>query len=171
MKIALIGKAGCGKTTLAIFLVNTYGYNRLSFATPIKKLAQSVIFWRPLDKKKDRAFLQAFGDGARNSDKTVWIRWLEWDLRTLEDVPPLFEKNIVLDDCRYLNEAQFLRDNGFILVRLRGKGYDLKGKRGSHVSEVDLDNYEADYELDSTGSMSYLLEQFVKLLVKLKTGK
>jgi len=166
MKIAFIGKAGVGKTTLAVRLKREFGFERLSFAAPIKKMAQQVYFWKPLNKKECREFLQAFGDGARQHDSTVWIRHLEMRLRQLEAE---YTEDLVVDDCRYLNEAQFLRNNGFIIVRLLGKGYDYKGEVGEHVSETQLDEWTADYQVDCSGDdLESAWTQLVELLCKLE---
>jgi len=166
MRIAFIGKAGVGKTTLSRSLIRSYGFRRLSFATPIKKTAQGIIFWRPLNKVKDRVFLQLIGDGARNAiEKDVWIRWFEFALRELENSDVT---NIVVDDCRYLNETQFLRDNGFIIIRLLGKGYDLKGKLGKHVSETELDEWTPDYQIDCTGTIKQAWTQLTVLLRRIE---
>lgn len=169
IRLAFIGRAGVGKTTLSRSLIKSYGFVRLSFAKPVKAFAQSIIFWRPLNKAKDRAFLQLLGNGVRDAVvKNVWIRWFEFDLRELEEKGV---DNIVVDDCRYLNEAQFLRDNGFVIVRLLGRGYDLKGKVGEHVSETQLDEWTADYQIDSSGTMENSWRQLIDVMVRIEGYK
>lgn len=162
MKIAFIGKAGSGKTTMSRLLINRFKFKRLSFAAPLKKIAQSIVFWRPLNKKTDRAFLQILGDGAREKiDMNVWIRRLEFSLRNLENEGA----NIVIDDCRYLNEAQFLKDNGFVTIKLFGRAYSDTPK---HRSETELEQISADYKIDTGGTLTNSYKQLIQLLKRIE---
>lgn len=141
MKIGLVGKAGVGKTTFADILVEKYGFKRLSFAKKLKEVT-SIIFGRPVDKARDRWFLQTLGELARAVDSSVWIKHVYREMVALKN------ENIVIDDVRYLNEAEFLRDHGFILIRLYGRGYVLDPNLASHESETEQNAIQADLEVN-----------------------
>jgi len=163
LRIAFVGKAGSGKTTLAMYLVRSRGFKRLSFATALKKIAQDIIFWRPLDKRRDRRFLQCLGEDARQFiGADVWIRWFDWSLKQLEND---FVENIVVDDCRYLNEAQYLKDNGFVLIRVFGReAPDMP----EHISETELEKISVDFQIDNGGSLRRSISQLNDILRRLE---
>lgn len=67
---------------------------------------------------------------------------------------------VVVDDCRFPNEADLLRDKGFIIIKLNR---DDKANPGSnHVSESAMDNYHADVYMDLTGKNLY--EVYIELM-------
>jgi adenylate kinase family enzyme len=147
MKVAFVGKAGSGKTTLTNYLVNKHGFVKLSFATKIKEFA-SQILQEPVDKfnPAHRRFLQEFGLLAREVDPEIWIKWAKREIDILEKEG----KNIAVDDCRYPNEGVFLRQKGFILIRLVGRAYDMEVALKQHKSETEMDKIQCDFELDAT---------------------
>jgi len=147
-----------------MFLVREYGFVRLSFAAKLKEFAESILI-RPLDKDRDPRFLHMLGEGARFSDEAVWIRLLTWTLRRHEDAGV---ENFVLDDCRYLNEAQFLRREGFILIRLKGRSYKMNVDAARHSSEVEQDKIKCDYELDASQPLGAVIKQLVRVLTEHK---
>ena len=81
MKVAFIGKAGCGKTTLANHLVHsTNNFVKLSFATPLKWIAEYVLL-RPINKEDplDRKFLQQLcTELGRARQKDIWIKHFDF---------------------------------------------------------------------------------------------
>jgi len=142
-----VGKAGSGKTTAARLLVEKYGFLQRGFATKLKEFAEAILL-RDLEKPRDRRFLQLLGDGARLSDPLVWINWLSWYFF------PTFEGyDLVIDDCRYLNEGKYLKKHGFWLIRMEGRGYNMAPENMDHVSEMEQEQIECDFELDSSGSV------------------
>lgn len=56
MNIGIFGNPGSGKTVLAQNLEREYGYKILSFATPLKKIGESLL-GRKINKAKDRLFI------------------------------------------------------------------------------------------------------------------
>jgi hypothetical protein len=119
--IGLLGRAGSGKTTAGKYLVEKYGAKRVSFAAPLKRLAQRIMEFRdeqlygPTEVKEAidnrygmsaTQFLQRLGDGAREEIKyDVWVE------AALEEIRREFAKDpsqdlFVIDDCRYINEAE-----------------------------------------------------------------
>jgi len=164
MKIAFVAKAGAGKTTLARMLVEEYGFVRLSFAKQVKSFASSILS-RPIDKKRDRRFLQMLGEGARASDSLIWIKWLSWSLAEADEEG----QSVVVDDCRYLNEAQWLKSQGFVLIRVLGGGheYNLPKNEANHESEVELEKIKVDYRLDATGKIEEAYKNLVQIISKI----
>jgi hypothetical protein len=177
--IALLGKARSGKDSVAEVLTEEFGYRRLAFADELKEAAlrtDPIISWIPnfytdgsgepirlneliaddgWERVKDeypevRRFLQHLGHAMRQVDPEVWI----WPV--IEHIERCYEadRRIVITDCRYRNEADTLRRNGFLLVRVvrPGAGGD------QHVSETELDDYPVDFTLKNTGSLEDLRE-------------
>ena len=60
MLVALVGKQGVGKTTLADKM-STQGFKKLSFATPMRDMFQHVFG----HDKVDRSWMQSFGEASR----------------------------------------------------------------------------------------------------------
>lgn len=162
VRIAFVAKAGAGKTTLAMLLVKHHGFTKLSFANVLKEFATNVLS-RPLDKKRDRQFLQMMGEGARQSDVDVWIRWLHIQLQAYERASVT---DFVVDDVRYVNEAEWLRKQGFIIVRLVGRSYKMKAELAEHPSETKMAEIEADFEVDASGTVEEMWKNFVKKCFK-----
>jgi hypothetical protein len=147
MKVALVGIAGSGKSTLANKLVDEQGYTKLSFAAPVKAIA-TIMLMRPIDKTNplDREFLQQLGtDLGRKRDPQIWVK--HFDVEYQDNVKLGVEK-IVVDDVRFKNEADYLRAQGFMIVKITGRGYDL-GSLGRHASETELDSIEPDWYLNN----------------------
>lgn len=158
--ICLIGKAGSGKTTLAELLETGQDYHRISFASPLKVMA---------DTTTDRARLQQLGLDVRALDPLAWVRLAlaEMDRLTDEAVACSNVLNgdrprFVVDDCRFPNELDALREDGFVVVkvsagdstraghstrvgRLRANGKLTDEAQLEHESETALDGEHADH--------------------------
>jgi len=162
--IALIGKAGAGKTSLAELLCNRFdlGYQRASFAAPLKIMCGTETV---------RELLQDVGHGVRELTGGLgWVRLLlhEMDRRKedeerLAEVPQVLR--FVVDDCRYLNELETLRKEGFVVIRveasrntrvarLRANGKLTDEARLDHVSETELDAAVADHTINNDAGAS-----------------
>lgn len=166
IKIMLVGKAGAGKTTIAKELEKHYGYKIFSFATRLKQIAEEIKM-APLDKlgnPKDRELLQKLGtEIGRWYTNDMWVKQLAKSIEDGFNVPPellngktkvQWVNNIVIDDCRFLNEAKWGKENGFIIIRVVGRGYNLDPKLANHASEKEQELVEADYIIDNSGSLS-----------------
>jgi dephospho-CoA kinase len=161
--IAFIGRAGAGKTTAAELLVKGFGYERLSFAAPLKVACGTTT---------DRSLLQAVGAGVRDLHEDFWVNLL---------IDELYNRNnhakFVIDDCRYPNEAARLALEGFVIVRIAAKRIDriprlqAIGKlqdeaQLEHASETALDAYEPHYTIDNSGTSEDLLRNLTYILNK-----
>lgn len=127
--IALTGYAQSGKSTIANHLVEKHGFTRLSFAAPLKRMLWTLdpilgtdlmgkevrpsdlfaLGWTEQDIKESvfgeeyRRLAQFIGtDCVRAEEEDFWIRAAE---RQMTDPTA----NYVFDDCRFPNEAFFIK--------------------------------------------------------------
>ena len=107
MKLAITGIMGCGKTSIANYLVENHNFKKFSFADDLKLYAAEIFDM----KVKDRKLLQEFGTKMKEIDKDIWIKRLNYKIKNISD-------NIVIDDLRYPNEELYLKSNGFKILKL-----------------------------------------------------
>ncbi len=170
MLIGISGKKQSGKDTSyriikEICMFSKYHVVRYAFASGVKELAEEYFGINRFedDKEKVRFIWQGIGEMMREEvDKEYWIKrevsaykehkekhWApEWFIGTITDV-------------RYKNEAEYLMNHGYPVVRVVREGLDSDD---SHPSEVDLDTVEFDYTIYNTGSLDDLEEQWKTLL-------
>ena len=132
-RIALTGKAGSGKSTAAKWLVTKHEFVRLSFATPLRVVVRDLFGIDTFNMKMPvgRDLLQRVGVALREVDADVWVRQMEVKLNALP-----VDANVVIDDMRFPNEAEWARRNGFEIVRLERPDVEyLSGEAAKHVSE------------------------------------
>jgi len=146
-------KNGRGKDTVANRLVDKHGFIRVSWADSLKEACRVIFLFNDDqlygDKKEKidprwgrtpRWILQRFGvEACRNNiDQDIWIKsaWLRIQA-IWKDNP---NKNIVIPDIRFPNEASFIKKNGGILWRV---DRDIpENESSSHTSETSLDTYK-----------------------------
>lgn len=165
-KIGLIGYAGSGKDSVAVYLA-CHGYTRIAFANPVREVLLSV---NPLITREGlrlreaveaygwdtakwqfpevRELLQGLGEGVRAAlGESTWVDHAMRQLDTLSDRP------VVVSDVRYYNEASALRSRGFFLVWVQRPGV---GPANAHPSETDIPTELADVVLTNDGSIPEL---------------
>jgi len=115
--IVIAGQAGSGKTSLArIITKRAYELGLtpklLSFATPLKELAESRGIGKEDNPKKYRRFCQRIGARMRRKDPDYWVKEFEKRLLAIREeerknpTGKYWERCIIVDDCRYLNEIK-----------------------------------------------------------------
>lgn len=165
--IALNGPKGVGKTTVARALekhLAAYGETAiLSYASPIKKMAQALgvlecYLVDPEYKEKpipglgvtSRVLMQTLGTewGRQMISENIWLWAMD---RAIEQEAYDYFNNlkdenvfIIIDDCRFDNEADHVWKRGGIVVNLEREGV---GYTGEHSSERKL-SYEPDCVVD-----------------------
>ncbi len=115
--IGLVGPAGAGKSTVASHLIEKYGAVRYSFAALLKEIAKRTLdfsdeqLYGTQEQKEAidprygfscRTFLQKLGtEGVRNVLGADF-----WTTATLEKIRKDSPKLAVIDDMRFVNEAE-----------------------------------------------------------------
>lgn len=165
MLVGLSGYARAGKDTGALALAKD-GYQRIAFADIMRDFLyrldpvvgkkrepgslgprlvrlQEVIDDLTWDGYKQsehygmeiRQLMQRLGTecGRELLGENIWVD------SALKDVQP--DQNYVVTDCRFLNEADAIRNRGGKVIRITRPGI---GPANSHASETSLDHYDFD---------------------------
>lgn len=168
--IALTGLAGSGKSTASKYLVEKHGYQLVKFAGPLKDMLRAIgLSEAQIEgnlKEEPCEWLQ--GATPRHAMQTLgtqWGRdcigaglWTELWVRRVQLILAAGGR-VVVDDCRFPNEADGVRKLGGVVWRLIGRG----GIAGSHESESGCG--KADMEIRNTrgiDDLDYLLDTFLR---------
>lgn len=165
--IALTGHAGCGKDTAAKALTFR-GWTRVAFADPVRQMALAIDPWidgtghhgvrlssavaKSWDYAKSepecRRLLQVIGTDACRSifGEDCWIRVAERSIAAAYGP-------VVITDCRFDNEAAFVRERGGVVVQVERPGC---GPVNGHVSDAGIDVNLIDYHLHNDGDIPQL---------------
>jgi dephospho-CoA kinase len=146
MKVAICGKMASGKTTIAEVLCSELGFHKFSLAGGVKDLA-NYLFDIP-EGHKDRVAYQKVGDGARKTlYQNIWIDVLKGKVRESG------QEFVVVDDVRYVNEAENLRRDGWFIIKLEiaedlqierlmetyPDDWEIHADARNHASELEVD--------------------------------
>ena len=117
MKIAIAGQMASGKTTLANKMQEElisldYRVERHSLATKVKEIGSNLFGM----VEKDRKLLQQIGMKMREIRPDVWIDYMN---RTIDEDFATDKYDVaIVDDVRFINEAEKLSAQGWRIVRL-----------------------------------------------------
>jgi hypothetical protein len=178
--LGLSGWARNGKDTVADHLISKYGYERISFAAPMKealyrlnpkitinnvvstpiRIGVDIYGWDDLKTHgpEVRELLQRFGTevGREMFGEDFWVNAA---IDSIED-----GSKVIVSDVRYPNEADAIKKLGGEVWRVVRPGF---GAANGHASEHALNNYEFDYILDNNSGMELLYDSVdSKLAVK-----
>lgn len=184
--IGITGYAQNGKDTTGEFLVREYGYERFSFAEPLRKLAEDIDpfieagdrfvrlqayliatgSWEEAKRCPDvRRFLQHLGTRIRERlGDDVWVNAMRIQL----DEAGADLTKVVITDARFPNEADFIHEHGGKVWRVwrilpDGTPFD-NGLGTDHDSEKFVADLPADEEL--VAANVHQLEETVRGVMK-----
>lgn len=186
LNIAVKGKKYAGKDTIGTELVENYGYERVSFAEPLKRMIAVLLeecgyyeddIVRMIDgDRKEIPVPELGGKTTRYCMQTLGTEWRDLIHKTLwVDIAKrkIEEHNhngdeVVVTDLRFPHEAKALREMGdaFQIIEVIRPGSST-GNGESHASEVLQDEIVADAIIMNTGTIQDLsdnLEQAVDYL-------
>lgn len=188
MIIGLVGKRGVGKDVVGAYLVKKHSFERKAFADPLKR-SVAVLFNIPfedVDKHKlnssvivsvasadyhagenlhfvnyssmtFREFLQRYGTESHRG--TFGDDF--WTDQCLPVGGFYAGRAIVITDCRFINEAERIKELGGIIVKVeRAAAVD----KNPHSSETQLEQIEPDWLLVNDYSIEELYSQIESML-------
>lgn len=167
MLIGLAGPAKSGKDTVAAHVAPLFGLERYAFAQPIKRAIQ-VMFGltdRHTDGDLKEVVLPVYGCTPRRLMQTLGTEWgrdtidsrlwtkiagCRWEQCKREGS----SNGLLITDVRFDNEAQFIRDNGGIVVHILRP---VRETVEAHVSEQSLTIQPQDWTIGNLADVPALL--------------
>lgn len=145
VKIALVGKAGSGKDTVANILKEQYDIEAMALSDPIYKIANNLFKMQG----KDRQLLRDIGKSLRAIDDYIFIKYL---IDRVDNT----SKDIIITDVRLLKEYNRLRNEGFKFILLEtddANRYDRIKLRDNIIEytmydKINLENDPTELEVD-----------------------
>jgi thymidine kinase len=168
----LIGFSGpmcSGKTTAARVLVRDVK----AFATPLKDCIERLFRFErdqlytfegknAVDHRygvSPRTVMQNFGtEFVRGTVPDLWLILMEQELDKIPD-----HRLVVIDDCRFENELHFVRDQGGVVVHIKGR----RPVASDHKSEAPLEVRDEDYRIYNTSDVATFKAQVISLVIKI----
>lgn len=151
--IALTGKAGSGKSEVASYLVDGHGFQLVKFAGPLKAMLRG--YYREIGLSDEEIDRRIEGDlkevpdpylagrTPRHAMETLGAEWGRkqmasefWVNAAESKIVGSKAECIVVDDCRFPNEAHAVRRLGGEIVRI--KSDRERRKVSNHVAEKGL---------------------------------
>jgi hypothetical protein len=208
MIVGITGLIGSGKDTIAEYLITQHGFKKLSFAASLKDAVAAVFGW-------DRSLLEGTTKESREWREEVdqwWAKKLNmphltprWVLQywgtevcrqgfhndiwvaSLENRLLQAKDNVVITDCRFINELDAIKNAGGITIRvsrgpdpewysdaiaynsgLHNMGWALSRDRlqksGIHASEYSSVGLDYDYVVDNNGTLTDLHNKIEKII-------
>src|SRR5690606_1583490 len=173
LRIALIGQMRSGKDTVAEYLVENHGFNRLAFGDKLKQFAHEIFMDAPYEPKP-RSLYQ-FMNIMRDYDEDVWVKHLEVDY--LEN--KLYEENVVITDVRQENELEWCLEQNYKIIRvfsrlenrvdrMESSGEKAEEELLQHATENKLDSIEPHYTIINNGTIDDLNIRIDEVVKKIR---
>jgi len=171
--IALTGPKQVGKSTVATAIADTLDEQThiLSFADPMRAMLQAmgVSLSNLVDQRYKEQDIEGLGKSARYLMQTLgteWGRgmideniWLWAMKRRIEVAEEQGADVVVIDDCRFDNEADWIVNEGGIVVSLTRDGISYGSD--SHASEQPVDFLKVTISCDA-GDENAAAERIIK---------
>ena len=159
--IGLTGRAGCGKDTIADFMVDTMGFIKVAFADPIRDGIKAMLGITQDDisnRANKEATIEWLGCSPRHAMQTLgtdWGRemihpdvWLRITARRVQKLMALPDSHhvagVVISDVRFENEADWVRSAGGSVWHIKRDQSGLTGTAARHASEQEIPRHAND---------------------------
>lgn len=173
--IALTGRAGSGKSTVAEYLSRNFGYRRTRFAGPLKDMLRALYASSGMEPDEIERRIEGdlkethdpllCGQTPRHAMQTLGTEWRELIGRELWSNmwrASVENGHSTVEDCRFEHEYAAVKELGGIVVQIDRHG---TGPELSHASEAGLPAHcPPDFVIDNSGSMDELKVQVGRML-------
>lgn len=156
MIIGISGKIGSGKTHTAKYIINNmtdYDFKLKSYGYNVKKIASlltGINMKTIMSRKAKNIYLPEWKMTLGEMYQKIGTDCMRFNLHPDTWLISMFSTyhendNWVIDDVRFRNEADLIKENGGIIIRVEGDPKSVREKDvrdHNHLSETELDNYE-----------------------------
>lgn len=167
-KLAVVGKMRSGKDTVASMLLDQ-GFQTIAFADGITEIIK-MYFPEALTGAKPRTHYQHIGQQLRQLNPNVWVNYLDRRINEFTTV-----NKIIITDCRQTNEAEYLKKNGFMIIkveadeelrieRMKQAGEIVTPEQLHHDTEKQVDLIVPDYVIDNNSTQEQLAKGVEEML-------
>lgn len=162
--IALSGKSGSGKTTIAEYLVNKHGYSICNTGKSCREIC-NILF-----ESESKSLLNKITDAIKQIDKNIWLKKA---LSEADNTRP-----IIFDSMRFSEDYDYFKSSGYVSIRIECHEdiiIERLNKRGqkidpandfAHKAETDLDGLEFDHTIMNNSSVDKFYEEIDSILEK-----
>lgn len=190
MIVGVVGRKRSGKDTIGEYLVNNYMFARYSFASPIKKVCNTIFGWgdehengklkEVIDPRWGISPRQAyqhvgsdwaqfslpenFPEFARVTGRKLWVKiFTNWYYELIQmEYGKYF--NIVITDVRFLHEVEVLREEFEDTSIWRVDRPSLGENTDLHISEQEMMQIVPDVIIENSGSLEDLYDSIDVLM-------
>ena len=191
-KIAISGKANSGKNTLTSIIyeelskthsIQGCDFKNMAFADPIKEMVlmmypqaqrhhlfgESVFrsSFIPGSNVTYRQALLDIGKLGRNHDNNLWVSNLKYRLKEYNEkqIKNNSSSIIIISDLRFINEVDYLENEGFYLVRLKRKNNQLKINDISEKEQDSIPDSKFNTIISNDQDLYYLRQEVITKIV------
>jgi cytidylate kinase len=145
LNIALSGRSGSGKTTIANYLAKKYNFHVCSTGALCRQVS-NLLF-----RSESMKILQDITDAMKSIDEDVWLKG------ALYNAPQ--DTAIVFDSMRFTSDYDFLHSKNFVSLRIeastdvcfsrlqaRGQIFNRE-QNDMHRAEIELEDYQHDFTI------------------------
>lgn len=172
MKIALTGKMRSGKDTVADMFIEK-GFKPYKLSMGITEVINTFFSDNVKDGNKMRNYYTTIGQSLRELDDLVWVKHT-WSKIQKEPFHYIC-KDVIITDIRQKNEEEFLRDKGFIIIKVEAATHirkeramladsDFNEKEMDHETEISVDTIEEDFCIVNEGTLMELNDKVNNLI-------
>lgn len=179
--VAFTGQISHGKSAAADYLINHHGFERVSFADPLKEMLMTLGLSREQlydqRKKEEPCGVVLGGKTPRHAMQTLGTEWGRkmihtdiWAEAALRKMTKAIDEDrrLVIDDLRFDNEAKVVRSLGGIVVQIIRPDLDdarsFWSKLLRHSSERGVSHNLIDVYLHNDSTLDMLHESLESML-------
>ena len=164
--IGLYGFMRGGKDTVGDHLTNAYGYKRLAFGDPLRKVVYELYPEAQTDRTEYRRRMQDIGQHLRAYDPGVWRDWVNRQIAEYRK----YGFRVVVTDIRQPNEYEALRALGAFIVRVDCPMSIIEKRAGAeialigHETERHYGEYVPDTVINNNSTLEHLYSEVDRLI-------